>query len=339
MKHLENFEELFQTIADLESHNPDTFISTYAGDVKQLFTELPHEEIIKSMEWAIQMLKKTKSGRCKDSVTINLSDKTGSRIGPNYNDSNIVKVSFEDMLHIAIFDMKHAFFKINEKILRQVFGIPQGSPLSPALSQCVLMYYEHQFMMSIHDHRYFMGIRYIDDVRLIVISPSKRSSDIQKAEELTTAFINNLPESLVLEPEPNENNGFRFLESYITFNDRAIKIAYYSKNFHYGNVFPKDLDTYPFQTYSGSYMKNPEQEIKNNIRTRLEAIENYSENENSIHLAMISSLGDFYWSRFPKKIVMQALYNFVYKITNRKLQWENTYYFYEENYPENPLSN
>ena len=85
-------------------------------------------------------------------------------------------------------------------------------------------------------------------------------------------------------------------------------------------MFPKDLDTYPFQTYSGSYMKNPEQEIKNNIRTRLEAIENYSENEYSIHLAMISSLGDFYWSRFPQKFVMQALYNFVYKITNRKLQ-------------------
>ena len=35
-------------------------------------------------------------------------------------------------------------------------------------------------MMSIHDHRYFMGIRYIDDVKLIVILPSKKPSDIKK---------------------------------------------------------------------------------------------------------------------------------------------------------------
>ena len=253
---LEKIEDIFKTIENLESSHPDAYISTYAGDVKQLFTELPHDEIIKSMEWAIHMLRKTKLGRCKNSVTINLSDKSGSRIGPNYDDDNIVKISFEDMLSIAIFDMENAFFEINGEILRQIFGIPQGSPLSPALSQCILMNYEHQFLASIHDHRLFMGLRYIDDVRLIVIALSRSQNDVSKAESQIQAFINSLPKSLILEPEPNINNGFKFLESYISFKDKFI--AYFSKNFNDGIVFPKDLTTYPFQTFKGSYMMNPE---------------------------------------------------------------------------------
>ena len=92
---LEKIEDIFKTIENLESSHPDAYISTYAGDVKQLFTELPHDEIIKSMEWAIHMLRKTKLGRCKNSVTINLSDKSGSRIGPNHDDDNIVKISLK----------------------------------------------------------------------------------------------------------------------------------------------------------------------------------------------------------------------------------------------------
>ena len=68
------------------------------------------------------------------------------------------------ILAIAIFIMEYAFFEINGEILRQIFGIPLGSPLSPALSHCVLIYYEHQFMASIRDHRLFMDLRYIDDV-------------------------------------------------------------------------------------------------------------------------------------------------------------------------------
>ena len=71
---------MIKTIEQLESENPDLYIATYAGDVKQLFTELPPDEIINSIEWAIHMLRKTKVGRCKNSVTLNITDKSGSRI-------------------------------------------------------------------------------------------------------------------------------------------------------------------------------------------------------------------------------------------------------------------
>ena len=133
---------------------------------------------------------------------------------------------------------------------------------------------------------------------------------------------------------PNENNGFRFLESYISFQDRDLKISYYSKNFHHGTIFPSDLDTYPFQSYIGSYMANPDQEIKNNIRNRLEAIERYSMNDYSIYIAMISSLGDFYCSSFPRNIVIQTLFSYINTITHRKKDWAKSYQTYYDHYPQ-----
>ena len=228
--------------------------------------------------------------------------------------------------------MEHAFFTLNEEIIRQIFGIPQGSPLSPALSQCVLIYYEHQFMSSIDDHTHFMGLRYIDDVRLIVLASSHSPTDIQKAENQITAFINNLPKSLIVEPEPNINNGFRFLESYITFDYRSLKIAYFSKNFH-GTIFPTDLDTYPFQVYTASYMANAEDDIKNNIRNRLEAIERYSSNQYAIHIGMVSSFGDFYCSKFPRKIILTTLYSYIHTKSPRKHDWLPSYAVYHDHYP------
>jgi len=48
-------------------------------------------------------------------------------------------------------------------------------------------------------------------------------------------------------------------------------ISYVSKKINDGIVFPKDLTPYPFQTFKGSYMMNPEQGIKNNVRNILDA--------------------------------------------------------------------
>ena len=131
------------------------------------------------MKWAIDMVKKTKKGRSKFSVTINKIDRKMSRIGPTYDDIETIEVTFQEIIQIAIFDMENAFFQINEEIIRQIFGIPQGSPLSPALAQCVLIYFEHKYLSSIYDNTHFMGIRYFDDIRLIVISLTSNEEDIE----------------------------------------------------------------------------------------------------------------------------------------------------------------
>ena len=107
---------------------------------------------------------------------------------------------------------------MNEENITQIFGIPQGSPLSPALAQCVLIYFEHKFLSSIYDNtRFMMGIRYS---RLIGMPLTSKQEEIEESEKLIRNFIASLPELLMLEPEPNENNRFRFLEAHISMKEK-----------------------------------------------------------------------------------------------------------------------
>ena len=60
-------ETIFNDINSFEEqqHNCQTHIQTYAGNIKQLYTELDFETIRKSIIWAINMVQKTKVARGK----------------------------------------------------------------------------------------------------------------------------------------------------------------------------------------------------------------------------------------------------------------------------------
>ena len=92
---LDHLEKIFQEIENLEKTFPDLHISTYAGDVKQLFIELSREEVIDAKKWAIEMVRKTKKRRSKYSVTLNKIDKKMSRMGLTNDDIETVEVTFQ----------------------------------------------------------------------------------------------------------------------------------------------------------------------------------------------------------------------------------------------------
>ena len=91
-------EAIFDEINSFEEqHNCQANIQTYAGDIKQLYTELDFETIRKSIIWAINMVQKTKTARGKKYVTINICDPKLSRIGPKYLGRKLTN-TFEDIL-------------------------------------------------------------------------------------------------------------------------------------------------------------------------------------------------------------------------------------------------
>jgi len=59
-------------------------------------------------------------------------------------------------------------------------------------------------------------------------------------------------------------------------------------------------------------VQNPKQEVKNNIKTRLEDIEHYSRNERTIRIGMLFNLRDLYCSVFSKHTILKL--NIMYKI-------------------------
>ncbi len=173
--------------------------------MQRLFTELDFDTVKKSLEWAVSTVKKTKAARGRHFVTINRLDKNMSRIGPKYSGMALSELSFADILDICLFDAQHAFFQKNEHILLQVFGLAQGSPISPPAAVCVLIYTEFHFLESIRDDSRFskckfLGIRYVDDVRIIVIC-IPIPGEIAKSKELIKMFVKSLPDSLLLEPK------------------------------------------------------------------------------------------------------------------------------------------
>jgi len=81
-------------------------------------------------------------------------------------------------------------------------------------------------------------------------------------------------------------------------------------------------------------MQNPKQEIKNNIRTRLEAIEQYSRDGKSIEKGITSSIGDFYCSGFPKTWILESTYYFAEKVTTRPEEWRRMIGYLKKTYPD-----
>ena len=318
----EKVKEIFGQIDKFESdHGCYPHIDTYAGDVQQLYTELDHDIIVKSIRWAIHEVKSTKSARGRHFVTINKLDKSMSRIGPKYSGQAISQLSFDDILKICLFDAHHAFFEKNGRILRQVKGCPQGAPPSASIAVNVIIYVEHHFFQSIRDDQrftrcVFTGERFVDDVRNIVLVlpiPAEQN----KSQELLQKFVTAISDiGLLLEPEGSFNNQFRFLEGIQCFNDRSIEAAFVSKN--YDLVNHQDsyelLAGYPFQTYMESYTDNPRREMENNILTRLYAISAYTLTPKGLILAVKTTMPDFKFSKFPLRSVIRIMKSFTGKL-------------------------
>ena len=315
-------------------------VQVFSGDVQRLFTELEHSTIISALKWSLMKITQTKHGRGRNFVTLNLNDKKNHRIGPKYDDNGLVQISFEDIFNICLYDMKHVYFKISDSFILQIFGVPQGSPLSPPLATCVLIWIENQFMESIRDNsrfsrHIFMGIRYVDDIRIIVICPSNNPKDIEIADQLIRMYIESFPASLLIEPEPSNFNICRFLEGKIFFANLDIQCAHVAKNDTCYRHSPYEYNAgYPFQPFGKSYSNNPKQEVRNCINTRLHAINAYSMTPRAIYIALTSSLSDFAVSNFPKGLTSQSVSKFFTTKVSKEMgtEWQQIKHDYIYNY-------
>ena len=207
-----------------------------------------------------------------------------------------------------MFDMENAYFYIKDHILKQIHGIPQGSPLSPTLAQCCLIYIESQFLSSIYDNTYFHGLRYFDDIRLL--SFSYTDSQIVRSRNTISSFIHALPSSLSLEPEFSSHS-FYFLECLITFTPPTFMIIYLSKNYAFYKEH-KRLKFYTFQNFY-SYHSNRVLIASNNLRSKFSAISKYCNSSLAIYISTLSWFQDFILAEYPASILISVLNEFYFK--------------------------
>ena len=242
-------QDLRPTISSIEAElktnfNDDTKIMAHCADIKNMYTELPHKEILKAVRFFLtECSKKTR----RKHVTIGIYKDGGIHLGRSKNTDQVC-LSFEEIYKICEFDINNCFFTSLGKILRQIRGVPMGSPASPNLAIAICAFYENNFNEKLSNHNYknkfydctpiVRAIRYIDDLLVFLAYDRKKpeSKEICKniIQEIQNTTYN---ESMKLKPE-DTSKGFPYLESVLEVvshknkND-TIKIGYNDKNYEF----------------------------------------------------------------------------------------------------------
>jgi hypothetical protein len=236
--------------AILDSY-PD--VVAYAGDIKNMFTELPHDEIIKAVTWAIEQM----SSRRKH-VSVSKTGRGGARIGiPYCEDDSQVRMSFEDLMAIVKFDLDNCYFKSGTQTLKQNIGIPMGSPLSPILALIICAYYEAKHKKMINDVYTLRGKRYVDDALFLTGADLSIPGDLAVAQHRLLLASKSYHKNLVLEPE-TDHTDFNMLESRVLFKPNQYgSMSYNHKNakFFSGEQTSRLLKFQNFWSFTNSRAK------------------------------------------------------------------------------------
>jgi hypothetical protein len=211
-------------------------ISFAPGDIKEMYTALPHADILKAIKWLFSM---SRSRTRYISVPIN------TKGTPHYgkpSSKDMIAMSFDLLQSIVEFDLQHSIFSLGRStLLRQHIGIGMGSPLSPALAIIVCAYYEHMFLArpatkAVLDNNpvRLSCVRYVDDTFPTCTFDSSIPSARTAAEEVlhlynTTCYH----KDMLVELEPvSLDTPVVFLGTEVTISDSSdpVTFALHSKN-------------------------------------------------------------------------------------------------------------
>ena len=137
-------------------------VDAYAGDVSSMFDKLPCAVVMKAVHWALdkathvtQHYNLRRSTR--RSVTINLLDPLGHRIGKSYDGEHVVTIPHAMLVEVAEHYCFNTFFLIAGKLLQLQLGVPQGGSLSDPLSKIFCTYCENMWLSSLFDNTRFQS--------------------------------------------------------------------------------------------------------------------------------------------------------------------------------------
>lgn len=199
------------------------------GDIKEMFTNLDHNELIKTINWYTKMYKKyTKD----EFISIKLRGRieTHSGIFNKSKKCEFKYLTLEEIKEIAIFDITNAYLKLGGFVLQQVKGIPMGSPLSPILAIMYCARAENYFLESLDTRINIRGVRYIDDL-LLVLSCNKEEASMEiidnSINDLKGLYNNGSGVELQIE---DWGKHLQFLENEIYITNDKVYIEYFNKN-------------------------------------------------------------------------------------------------------------
>ena len=200
-------------------------------DFSTLYTKIPHDKLVGVLEELVDFCFQ---GGTHERISITGSGarwvSKNTRSGICY-DRNMIKQSIRYLVN-------NCFFKLGDKIFRQVIGIPMGLDPAPFMANLFLYHYENKWVRGLKKislqraRKYSLSFRFIDDLFII-----------NDDGEFERSYKEIYPPELQLNKE-HFGDKVSFLDLCITKKDRQLSMNLFDKR----DDFPFSIVRMPFST-------------------------------------------------------------------------------------------
>lgn len=136
------------------------------------------------------------------------------------------RIPKSEFLLMVDFILSSTYFTFNDKIYKQVYGTPMGSPLSPIIANLVMQELEESILNTLHINIPFF-YRYVDDI--ILAAPATEIINILNK-------FNNYHERLQFTVKHEEGRCISFLDLSIQITNDIINIDWFHKKTFSGRL-------------------------------------------------------------------------------------------------------
>jgi hypothetical protein len=281
-----------------------------AFDIKQFYTNLDHDEIRKSVLWLFDEIRKIK--RNCDFVSIHNNKNEKVSIGCKMQQFGWHNFDFDTLFEIVNMDLNNAIFSVGNVNLKQVKGVPMGSPLSPILAILVATYYEFMFLSNLSEEQKakVAGIRYVDDIVILGSYDDDNITDQKDTDCIIQDFIKCYHKDLILEEEEIKDDQFIFLEGDITIS-KGKDFLMQIKNNNWDSVLNHNLQKIKRYVHWKSY--SPLQIKKSIIFGAINRIIIHSSSDCLVFYSTIKLFFELRLLQYPWRIMKGIVYRLMKK--------------------------
>jgi hypothetical protein len=223
---------LEQYLQQFKDCDDEMEITWKTWDIKQMFTNLAHDDIMNSIHEIINQLRLR--SQC---FTVAKWGRRGVHRGKQaFPNSDYVVVQLNEVIDVAKWSLSHCVFKLGRNsFMKQNIGAPMGDPLSPAFAIITCACAESRFLAGLgaDERRLVMGTRYIDD--LFVCVAYKKNDGKSRAKKILDKIGKHVyPRGLILESTGNSNEReLEYLDAVISRTNIAdvnLQVRWKNKN-------------------------------------------------------------------------------------------------------------
>jgi hypothetical protein len=214
--------------------NPDLTVHPRGGDLKNMFSELPHDTVFEALDWLFTRFAEKNHTDC---VSMQRTGTQGVIMGRSRMAGWVV-MDVKLVRLLLKFDIENCYYRVGNTVVKQVYGVPMGSPPSPPVASTVMQFYEHTFctedlpqLLSVEcdSADQAKGCRFADDKLDLFLTTDDTG---ETADTLWESTANIYHPSMVMEDTPLDKLRFKFIgyDVHIAADRRAVTLSLHNPN-------------------------------------------------------------------------------------------------------------